>query len=287
MFPWLRGQKSQRRSHSSRNALELIRMADEAANSTILIMHERVLGVSFFSGSARDAVAYVRHTGGLIAIPASPALLKLKYDEEYRLALQRADLVLADSELLTLLWRLVSGHRLKKISGISYLKCLLTDSALREKERLFLIVSSDDARSKAISWLREHGFPLDPGDCSVVQPLAHEQEHALLFEIEKLRPQHVIIALAGTGQEKLGLYLRDFLLYRPSIHCVGAALGFLTGAEHPIPEWAERFHMGWLSRLISQPRMLLPRIGIAFALAGMVFKYRSKLPRLKPRWADI
>jgi N-acetylglucosaminyldiphosphoundecaprenol N-acetyl-beta-D-mannosaminyltransferase len=249
-------------------------------------IHERILGVLFFNGSARDAVERARHTGGLIAIPAAPALLKLKYDEEYRLALQRADLVLADSELLALLWRLVSRRRLKKISGIAYLKCLL-DSDVRKKEKLFLIVASDAAKRKAIDWLREHGFPIDPDDCHVAEPAAQKQEHALLFEIEKRRPKHVIIALAGTGQEKLGMYLRDFLLYRPSIHCVGAALGFLTGAEQPIPDWAERRHLGWLSRLVSQPRMFLPRIGIAFILAGMVFKYRSELPRLKTRWADV
>jgi len=249
--------------------------------------HERILGVSFFNGTAGDAVEHARHGGGLVVIPAAPALIKLKYDEEYRLALQRADLVLADSGLLALLWRLVSGRRLKKISGISYLKCLLADSEVRQKEKLFLIVSSDAAKRKAIDWLRERGFPIDPDDCHAAGAAPHGQEHALLFEIEKRRPQHVIIALAGTGQEKLGVYLRDFLLYRPSIHCVGAALGFLTGIEHPIPEWAERFHLGWLSRLVSQPRMFLPRIGIAFILAGMVFKYRSEMPRLKPRWADV
>jgi exopolysaccharide biosynthesis WecB/TagA/CpsF family protein len=248
--------------------------------------HERILGVLFFNGSASDAVEQARHGGGLVVIPAAPALIKLKYDEEYRLALQRADLVLADSGLLALLWWLVGG-RLKKISGIAYLKYLLADSEVRKKQRLFLIVASDAAKRKAIDWLREHGFPIDPDDCHVAEPAAQKQEHALLFEIEKRRPQHVIIALGGTGQEKLGVYLRDFLLYRPSIHCVGAALGFLTGTEHPIPDWAERRHLGWLSRLVSQPRMFLPRIGIAFILAGMVLKYRSELPRLKPRWADV
>src|SRR5438093_5955293 len=262
-------------------------MADRDPNLTVPATHERILGVSFFNGSVRDAVERARQTGGLIAIPASPALLKLKYEEEYRLALQRADLVLADSEFLALLWRLVSGRRLKKISGISYLKCLLADSDVRQKEKLFVIVSSNAAKSKAIDWLRERGFPIDLEDCHAAGAAPHEQEHALLFEIEKRRPQHVIIALGGTGQEKLGVYLRDFLLYRPSIHCVGAALGFLTGTEHPIPDWAERSQLGWLFRLVAQPRMLLPRIGIAFVLAGMVFKYRSEMPCLKPRWADV
>ena len=63
--------------------------------------HERILGVPFFSGSADDAVKYIRQIGGLVVIPAAPALLKLRYDEDYRLALQKADVVLADSGLLT------------------------------------------------------------------------------------------------------------------------------------------------------------------------------------------
>jgi exopolysaccharide biosynthesis WecB/TagA/CpsF family protein len=249
--------------------------------------YDRVLGVSFFNGTATEAVQRLTQTGGLAVMPPSPALIKLNYDEEYRLALQKADLVLADSELLALLWRVVSGRRLKKISGIGYLRSLLANSELRKKGKLFFIVSSDAAKSKAVNWLRERDFAIDADDCHVAGPVPHEQEHVLLLEIERRRPQHVIIAIAGSGQEKLGLYLRDFLLYRPSIHCVGAALGFLTGAEHPIPDWAERFHLGWLARLVSQPRMILPRIGIAFILAGMVFKYRSELPRLKSRWADV
>ena len=219
-------------------------------------------------------------------MPASPALIKLNYDTEYRLALQKADLALADSGLLVLLWRLARGRRLRKISGITYLKCLLADCETRKNEKLFWIVSSAAAKNKAITWLRGRGVPIAPDDCYVADREKQEHAHALLFEIEKCHPQHVIIAVSGPAQEKLGLYLRDLLLYRPSIHCVGAALGFLTGDEPPIPDWAERCHLGWLVRLISQPRMFLPRIGIAVVLAAMVFMYRSELPPLRDRWTD-
>ena len=73
--------------------------------------HDRVLGISFFNGTAAQAVEHLKGTGGLAVMPASPALIKLNYDTEYRLALQKADLALADSGLLVLLWRLVSGRR--------------------------------------------------------------------------------------------------------------------------------------------------------------------------------
>jgi UDP-N-acetyl-D-mannosaminuronic acid transferase (WecB/TagA/CpsF family) len=251
------------------------------------IDHERVLGISFFNGTPAEAVEHLKRAGGLAVMPASPALIKLNYDTEYRLALQKADLALADSGLLVLLWKLARGGHLRKISGITYLKCLLNDCETRKDEKLFWIVSSDAAKLKAITWLRGRSFPIDADACYVADREAQEHAHALLFEIEKCRPRHVIIAIRGTAQEKLGLYLRDFLLYRPNIHCVGAALGFLTGEERPIPEWAERCHMGWFLRLMSQPRMLLPRIGIAFALARMIFTYGSKLPPLRERWTDL
>src|SRR5438552_14302959 len=113
--------------------------------------HDRVLGISFFNGTAAQAVEHLKGTGGLAVMPASPALIKLNYDTEYRLALQKADLALADSGLLVLLWRLVSGRRLRKISGITYLKCLLADCE-QKNEKLFWIVSSAAAKHKAITW---------------------------------------------------------------------------------------------------------------------------------------
>jgi len=255
--------------------------------SSTPIDHERVLGISFFNGTPVEALERIKHTGGLAVMPAAPALVKLNYDRDYRAALQKADLALADSGLLVILWRLARRRVFRKISGIAYLKCLLADCETRKNEKLFWIVSSDAAKRKAMAWSHGRTLPIDAADCYVVDRETPEQAHALLLELEKRRPQDVIIAIRGTAQEKLGLYLRDFLLYRPNIHCVGAALGFLTGEEHPIPDWAERYRMGWLSRLISQPRMLLPRIGIAFALARMIFMCGSELPPLRHRWTDV
>src|SRR6266478_7244711 len=114
--------------------------------------HDRVLGISFFNGTAVEAVEHLKGTGGLAAMPASPALIKLNYDTEYRLALQKADLALADSGLLVLLWRLISGRRLRKISGITYLKCLLADCETQKNGKLFWIVSSEAAKRRAINW---------------------------------------------------------------------------------------------------------------------------------------
>jgi N-acetylglucosaminyldiphosphoundecaprenol N-acetyl-beta-D-mannosaminyltransferase len=249
---------------------------------------ERVLGVAFFTGTVAEAVEHHVASGGYVVIPAAPALLKLKYDEEYRRAMQNADLVLADSGLLVLLWRMAGGTKLRKISGLGYFKHLFEQGGIQQSRSVFWIFASDGAKEKAARWLSDRGHQLEERHCFIASaPPSSSQDYAILVRLEEDKPKHVVIAMAGGGQEKLALYLRDYLLYSPSIHCIGAALDLLSGEERAIPEWAERSHLGWLIRLFAQPRMFFPRIGIALALARMVFKYRSELPPLQKRWADI
>src|SRR6202040_898247 len=98
---------------------------------------ERILGVSFFNGTPSAAVEDFLQAGGVLVAPASPALINLKYDPDYRRALQTADMALPDSTLLAVLWRIASGRRLRKISGLSYLKTLLDHNRFRERANAF------------------------------------------------------------------------------------------------------------------------------------------------------
>jgi N-acetylglucosaminyldiphosphoundecaprenol N-acetyl-beta-D-mannosaminyltransferase len=249
---------------------------------------EKILGIQFFNGEPAEAVDQLARTGGYMVVPASPALINLKYDEDYRRALQNADLALADSGLLVILWRIATGHRLRKVSGIAYLKCLLEREDIPGAGNSFWVVGSTAAQDKAVEWFQGRNVHLTRQNFYVVTRRGGSPEdHALLLHLEKERPRHIVIALGPGTQEKLAFYLREYLLYRPNIHCLGAALGFLTGQERPIPEWAEHHNLGWLFRVLSQPRMLLPRLGIAFVLGRMVLKYRSELPPLQERWADV
>ncbi|MEY2565386.1 MAG: N-acetylglucosaminyldiphosphoundecaprenol N-acetyl-beta-D-mannosaminyltransferase [Verrucomicrobiota bacterium] len=244
---------------------------------------EKILGVSFFNGTPAEAVSEVNRTGGLLLCPASPALVKLRHDESYRRALQQAEVVLADSNFLAFLWRITTGRALRNVSGLGYLKSLLNDASFGGGRSTFWIVPSELAKQRAIDWLNARGLVTDPGNFCVAEP---DQEYGSLQEIETRRPAHVVIATSGPAQEKLGLYYRDYLLYRPKIHCIGAALGFLTGDERSIPEWAERHHIGWLFRFAEQPEMIVPRLAIACLLASLVLRFREKLPPLKTRWCD-
>ena len=56
---------------------------------------ETILGVRFFNGTVDDAVATMSRDGGLLVVPAAPALVKLQSDEGYRRAVVSADMAIA------------------------------------------------------------------------------------------------------------------------------------------------------------------------------------------------
>ena len=103
---------------------------------------------------------------------------------------------------------------------------------------------------------------------------------ALLELLERIRPQHVIITIGGGNQEPLGLYLKENLSFRPAIHCIGAAIAFLSGDQVIIPVWADRLYLGWLFRSVSAPHRYVPRYWGARKLLAMMVKYRDRLPPL-------
>ena len=81
---------------------------------------EAIIGLRFFSGPAAAAVDEALTKKGLIVIPAAPALVKLNYDEEYRHALQTAELVIPDSALLARLAHIVCDAPLHNISAAAF-----------------------------------------------------------------------------------------------------------------------------------------------------------------------
>ncbi len=106
-------------------------------------------------------------------------------------------------------------------------------------------------------------------------------DESLIAILEQRKPKHVIIGIGGGMQDKLGSYLKHQLSYRPAIYCIGAAPGFVTGDQIVIPMWADRFFVGWIFRLIGQPRDYLARYWKARLLPFLIIKYGTKIPQLR------
>ena len=250
-----------------------MRTASAQLDSTV-----QILGIRFFNGDVDEAVAWMFQHGGFLVAPSGTCFARLREDESYRRAVLAADLAIADSSLMVLLWRLLQRAKVQRISGLKYLKHLL-GNLKGEGTKVFWVLPSERARQKFFDWSRREAFSIKRENCYVAPRYAIDvEDRDLLALIEQQHPAHVIIAIGSGAQEKLGYYLRENLSYRPAIHCIGAALGFITGDQPTIPDWADRFYLGWLWRLVAQPGVFIPRLSRAVELPWLIWKYREKLP---------
>jgi UDP-N-acetyl-D-mannosaminuronic acid transferase (WecB/TagA/CpsF family) len=244
-------------------------------------MHRTILGVSFFGGSAIDAVAAIRG-GGLLVSPAAPALTDIDHDVGYRDALLGADIAITDSALMVMVWNLLQHDSLHRLSGLTYLRELLLQADVRQTGNTLWIMANPKSAAINIKWLAENGISVDP-QFVYIAPMYGEEiaDDDLLALLDRLSPRHVIVTIGGGTQERLGLYLKQHLSYLPAIHCIGAAIAFLSGDQVHIPVWVDRLYLCWLFRCLSDPKRYIPRYWGARKLVALMWRYRNRLPALR------
>lgn len=240
--------------------------------------YRRILGLDFFIGGAADAVDRME-SGGLLVVPAAPALKNLGSDANYREALQNADLRITDSAFMVLVWNLLERDKIRRLSGLEYVVEFLKRPDVRKPGAVFWIMAGEVSAGRNLAWLRGKGFEVNPKDVYMAPMYGAEIEDLELLRIlGERRPKHVFVTIGGGTQERLGLYLKRHLPYLPAIHCIGAAIAFLTGDQVAIPEWADRCYLGWLFRCASNPKRFVPRYWDARQLFGLMLRYRDALP---------
>jgi len=238
-----------------------------------------ILGVDFFQGEARQAVDQMGH-GGLLVVPAAPALKEMATNHAYREALLNADMAITDSAFMVMIWNYLQKDSVQRLSGLEYLRELLRRDEARRPGGCVWIMANAQSAKRNLAWLAAQGIHV-PSECAYIAPIlgyGEVSDPELLALLERLRPQHVILTLGGGTQERLGLYLKRNLSYLPAIHCIGAAIAFLSGDQVFIPVWADKFYLGWLFRTMSQPRRFLPRYWNARKLFTLIHRYRDQLP---------
>jgi len=242
----------------------------------------KVLGIRFFTGDIPETVAVILQHGGFLVAPSGTCFARLRYDEPYRRAVVSADLAIADSGWMVLAWRLLRHESIRRVSGLKYLQQLFAQLKGEGIAEIFWILPNESARQKLLDWSRREVFAVKTENCYVAPQygLQIEDRH-LVARVGDRRPANVLIAIGSGPQEKLGYYLRENLSYRPAIHCTGAALGFITGDQIAIPDWADRLYLGWFLRLLTQPRRFIPRLWRAHELPWLIWKYGENLPPLK------
>jgi UDP-N-acetyl-D-mannosaminuronic acid transferase (WecB/TagA/CpsF family) len=242
----------------------------------------RILGIDFFDGSAKAAIEIMR-SGGLLVVPAAPALKDLDSNVAYRESLLNADLAISDSAFMVLIWNRLQSTPIRRLSGLEYLRELLLQPEVSQPGNTLWIMASPVSARRNLDWLKQQGTVVAEdyiymapmyGSGAIADPI-------LVERLNRLQPRHIIVTIGGGTQERLGLYLKRNLAYRPAIHCIGAAIAFLSGDQVHIPVWADKYYLGWLFRSIAEPKRYLPRYWEARKLFSLMLRNRDRLPDLK------
>src|SRR5690348_6972203 len=132
-----------------------MRTASAQLDSTV-----RILGIRFFNGDVDEAVASMFRQGGLLVAPSGTCFARLREDETYRHAVVGADLAIADSGLMVVLWRVLRGEKVHRISGFKYLKHLVGKLKGEGNTIVFWVLPSESARQKLLDWSSRERFSI-------------------------------------------------------------------------------------------------------------------------------
>lgn len=235
-----------------------------------------LFGIRFLDGSFKE-IRQELDRGGVMVVPAAPALATIHRDKHYHAALKESRFAILDSGLLCLLLA-CKGVFVRKLSGLTFLRLFLRDIARHETGSIFLIdpTLADSEANRTL--VTQHGYLLEATHQYVapMYPSGEIRDPYLLGMLGKLRPRHIILNLGGGVQERLGAYLCKHLDYRASIICTGAAIAFLTGRQAAIPPIVDGLYLGWLARCLSDCRRYVPRYLQGFKLVPMVMKEKLK-----------
>lgn len=221
--------------------------------------------------SVRDDILGAR----LITVPAAPALVSNSADEFYLGALKSADFSIVDSSLLAMLSRL-RRLRVYRYSGFRLLFDLL--QYLRTNHvRVFLVNPSAEVDNANVRYMLSDTCLTRAEIASYVAPMYPTrgafQDPALLRSVASFAPRVIIVGISGGKQEILGEYLSRNLTTNTTVLCTGAALSFFTGQQAMITYGIDKYYLGWLARIIANPKVFLPRYLGAVRFVFEFFRY--------------
>lgn len=213
-------------------------------------------GIKFFSGNYYE-IKKEFDKGGVLVAPAASALANIDKDKKYYSALKQSNIAILDSGFFCILLRIFKKKKIKKFSGYLFLKKFF-NLGFKKNIKFFLVdpsktdsyINSKYLKSKKIYNFKSYIAPIYAGKI---------KDKMLLKKINKYKPKYVLINLGGEVQEILAMYIKKNVKFKVSIFCTGAAIAFLTKRQAPINGLIDKLYMGWVLRLIYNPRRHLLR----------------------------
>lgn len=197
--------------------------------------------------------------GGAVFTPNADHVVMAEENEEFVAAYGRADLCLADGQIVVWASRAISAPVPQRVSGSDLLMPLMERAALRGW-RVYLMGGGPGVAAEAAERITA-ACPVDivGHDAPEVTVAGDpEAERSVIERVRFARPDLLLVAFGAPKQEMFIDRVRHEI--RPAVAIgVGAALDFAAGRVTRAPVWMSDAGLEWLYRLSREPRRLWRR----------------------------
>ena len=223
--------------------------------------------IKFYSGNY-DQIKYEFDKGGVLVAPAASALANIDTDKQYYSSLKNSKIAILDSGFFCILLRIFRFQKVKKLSGFLFLKTFLDN--FKNQQKILFIDPSKKSNILNIKFLKSKKII---NFKTYIAPNYNKKffDLKLLNLINNYKPKYIVINIGGGSQEPLAIYINKNIKYNVSIMCTGAALAFMTGEQAPINKFIDKIYLGWLTRIIWNPKLYLGRILKSFKIIKFFF----------------
>jgi len=213
-------------------------------------------GIKFFDNNYKYIIKNLLTNTGYLVIPAASSLSRINKSKLYHNALKKSTLAIFDSGFFCFCLLFLKLKFFRKFSGYKFFNYFLNDHTLKSKKILSLDPTFKDS-NKNYFLLRSKKFKLVKNYVCPIYSINKLYDKKLINLINKYRPEIIITNIAGGIQEPLALYIKNNINYKTSIICSGAAIAFFTGRQAPINNIIDNLYLGWLVRIIYNPKMTI------------------------------
>ena len=223
--------------------------------------------IKFYSGNY-DQIKYEFDKGGVLVAPAASALANIDTDKQYYSSLKNSKIAILDSGFFCILLRIFRFQKVKKLSGFLFLKTFLDN--FKNQQKILFIDPSKKSNILNIKFLKSKKII---NFKTYIAPNYKKKffDLKLLNLVNNYKPKYIVINIGGGSQEPLAIYINKNIKYNASIMCTGAALAFMTGEQAPINKFIDKVYLGWLTRIIWNPKLYLGRILKSFKIIKFFF----------------
>lgn len=186
-------------------------------------------------------------------------LVHAKNDLEYRKALCMCDLVVADGMPIVWVSGLFGAPLSGRVAGSDMVPLLINLSA-KKGYTIFLLGATPEVIEAA-----ERKMQIDSPGVRIVgrmsppiRPLDKFDNEPILAEIERVRPDILLVAFGSPKQEKW-IARNRHRLNVPVCIGIGGTLDFMAGTVSRAPMWMQNSGLEWVFRMCVDPHRLIPR----------------------------